>query len=489
MVVYWKEILAVLVSYQLYCVEGYCKRKTTRRPHIVLIVSDDQGWNDVSWHNPEVLTPHMDKLAKQGVKLENHYAHPVCSPSRGAILTGKYSHRLGLQFGSIIPNEAKFLPESATLLPEMLKEIGYTTHMTGKWHLGDCNKNLLPTSRGFDSFTGLLRGAGDYFTRQLFGVYDFWENETVYRPQEGSYNTDLFTQRAVEIIEKNNPKTSPLFLYVPYTSPHSPLQVPQKFMDMYPNVINPARRRYLGMVSSLDEGVGTIADALEKSGHMDNTVFIFLSDNGGNTDAGASNIPLRGIKGQLWEGGSKSAGFVYSPRFFKQEGCVHEGMIHAVDWFPTILDMADFNKDNKRNMCDKIDGVSQWKYIQTCQGSGREEFVYQIDDYVAKSAAIRVGDYKMIVGDPRVVDFSFGPSGNISLKLVDPNNKDIRLFNLKNDPTESNNLASRLPDKVKKMKIRLDELRKDSLPIEFPVWESNEIGSPNNIVSTEWCSV
>ncbi|XP_052070568.1 arylsulfatase B-like isoform X3 [Mytilus californianus] len=397
MVVYWKEILAVLVSYQLYCVEGYCKRKTTRRPHIVLIVSDDQGWNDVSWHNPEVLTPHMDKLAKQGVKLENHYAHPVCSPSRGAILTGKYSHRLGLQ--------------------------------------------------------------------------------------------DLFTQRAVEIIEKNNPKTSPLFLYVPYTSPHSPLQVPQKFMDMYPNVINPARRRYLGMVSSLDEGVGTIADALEKSGHMDNTVFIFLSDNGGNTDAGASNIPLRGIKGQLWEGGSKSAGFVYSPRFFKQEGCVHEGMIHAVDWFPTILDMADFNKDNKRNMCDKIDGVSQWKYIQTCQGSGREEFVYQIDDYVAKSAAIRVGDYKMIVGDPRVVDFSFGPSGNISLKLVDPNNKDIRLFNLKNDPTESNNLASRLPDKVKKMKIRLDELRKDSLPIEFPVWESNEIGSPNNIVSTEWCSV
>ncbi|CAC5391657.1 ARSB [Mytilus coruscus] len=264
------------------------------------------------------------------------------------------------------------------------------------------------------------------------------------------------------------------------------------------------------MVSSLDEGVGTIADALEKSGHMDNTVFIFMSDNGGDTNFGASNIPLRGIKTQLWEGGSKSVGFVYSPRFFKQEGCVHEGMIHAVDWFPTILDMAGFNKgdkilskfclksypvilgavsDKKRNMCGKIDGVSQWKYLQRCRGSGRKEFVYQIDDYVAKSAAIRVGDYKMILGDPRVVDFSFDPSGNLSIKPVDPNNTDIRLFNLKKDPTESNNLAYRLPNKVKKMKIRLDQLRTGSLPIEFPVWESNEIGSPNNIVSTEWCSI
>ncbi|CAC5416714.1 ARSB [Mytilus coruscus] len=167
MIVYKKDIFAVLVCYQLYYAEGYCKGKTNRRPHIVLVVSDDQGWNDVSWHNPEVLTPNMDNLAKQGVRLENHYVHPQCSPSRGAILTGKYSHRLGLQFGAIIPNEAKFLPESATLLPEKLKEMGYSTHMTGKWHLGDCNKNFLPTTRGFDSFTGLLRGAEDYFTRQL----------------------------------------------------------------------------------------------------------------------------------------------------------------------------------------------------------------------------------------------------------------------------------------------------------------------------------
>ncbi|XP_071131876.1 arylsulfatase J-like [Mytilus edulis] len=361
--------------------------------------------------------------------------------------------------------------------------------MTGKWHLGDCNKNLLPTSRGFDSFTGLLRGAEDYFTRRTFGVYDFWENGTVYTPQEGSYNTDLFTQRAVEIIGKNNPKTSPLFLYMPYTTPHFPLQVPKRFIDMYPNVKNPARRAYLGMVSSLDEGVGTIADALEKSGHMDNTFFIFLSDNGGDPNFGGSNLPLRGNKGSLWDGGSKSLGFIYSPRFLKHRGCLHKGMMHAVDWFPTILDIAGFNKDKKRNKFCHIDGVSQWKYLQRCRGSGRNEFVYQIDDYVAKSAAIRVGDYKMIVGDPRVAAFSFFPNGTILIKPIDPNSTDIRLFNLKNDPTESNNLASRFPNKVKKMMIRLDELRKDSLPTELPVLEANEIGSPNNIVSTEWCSV
>ncbi|CAG2250796.1 Arylsulfatase B,Arylsulfatase J,Arylsulfatase I [Mytilus edulis] len=249
-----------------------------------------------------------------------------------------------VKFGAIGVNEAKYLPESVTLLPEKLKQMGYSTHMTGKWHLGDCKKSVLPTSRGFDSFTGLLRGAEDYFTRKLFGNYDFWQNETVYRPPEDSYNTDLFTQRAVEIIEKNNPKTSPLFLSVQYTTPHFPLQVPQKFIDMYPNEINPARQRYLGMVSSLDEGVGTIVDALEKSGHMDNTVFIFMSDNGGDSNFGASNLPLRGNKVELWEGGSKSVGFVYSPRFLKHKGCVHEGMMHAVDWFPTILDMAGFNK-------------------------------------------------------------------------------------------------------------------------------------------------
>ncbi|VDI05602.1 Hypothetical predicted protein [Mytilus galloprovincialis] len=468
---------------------GYCKGKANRKPHIVLVVSDDQGWNDVGWHNQEVLTPNMDKLAKRGVRLENHYVHPQCTPSRGAILTGKYSHRLGFQFGALGANEAKYLPESVTLLPEKLKQMGYSTHMTGKWHLGDCKKSVIPTSRGFDSFTGLLRGAQDYFTRKLFGNYDFWQNETVYRPPEDSYNTDLFTQRAVEIIEKNNPKTSPLFLSVQYTTPHFPLQVPQKFMDMYPNENNPARRRYLGMVSSLDEGVGTVADALEKSGHMDNTIFIFMSDNGGDSNFGASNVPLRGNKGELWEGGSKSVGFVYSPRFLKHKGCTHEGMMHAVDWFPTILDMAGFNKGKRRKTFGHIDGVSQWKYLKRCRGSGRNEFVYQIDDYVAKSAAIRVGDYKMILGEPRVVDFSFDPIGGFSIKLADPNSTDIRLFNLKNDPTESNNLASRLPNKVKKMKIKLDELRKDSLPTAFPVFESNEIGSPNNIVSIDWCSV
>ncbi|CAG2253458.1 unnamed protein product [Mytilus edulis] len=211
--------------------------------------------------------------------------------------------------------------------------------------------------------------------------------------------------------------------------------------------------------------------------------------NGGDSNFGASNLPLRGNKVELWEGGSKSVGFVYSPRFLKHKGCVHEGMMHAVDWFPTILDMAGFNKGKRRKTFGHIDAVSQWKYLKRCRGSGRNEFVYQIDDYVAKSAAIRVGDYKLILGEPRVVDFSLDPNGGFTIKLADPNSTDIRLFNLKNDPTESNNLASRLPKKVKKMKMRLDELRRDSLPTAFPVFESNEIGSPNNIVSIDWCSV
>ncbi|CAC5397862.1 ARSB [Mytilus coruscus] len=174
---------------------------------------------------------------------------------------------------------------------------------------------------------------------------------------------------------------------------------------MYPNVKDEKRQTYLGMVSSLDFGIGKIVDALERNDHMDNMVFIFLSDNGGDLDFGASNIPLRGDKGDLWEGVTKSVRFVYSPKYLVQIGYIHNGMIDAVDWFSTILDIARYQQAKP----DHLDSVNQWKYLKKCSGSGRNEFVYNIDDDITKSAALRVDNYKQIIGDPRVyVNVYFG---------------------------------------------------------------------------------
>ncbi|XP_071173727.1 arylsulfatase B-like isoform X1 [Mytilus edulis] len=453
---------------------------TENPPHIVLILSDDQGWNDIGWHNSDVLTPNLDRLARQGVILENSYVQPVCTPSRAAILTGKYPFRTGLQWLVVENHQPKFLPTNITILPELLKKSGYTTHIAGKWHLGHCNEDVIPTKRGFDSFLGILKGGGDYYSRSFGGNYDFWRNEDIYFPPDGSYSTDLFTDRAVEIIENNDGKTSPLFLQISYTTPHFPLQVPKTFKDMYPNVTDANRQTYLGMVSSLDYGIGKVVKALERNDYIDNTVFIFLADNGGDLDFGSSNLPLRGDKGDLWEGGTKSVGLVYSPKYLGQSGCIHHGMIHAVDWFSTILDIARYQQEKP----DHLDSVSQWKHLKECSGSARSEFVYNIDDDIAKSAALRVDNYKIIVGDPRV--YNFNASTFVS-SPIDPNNTEVRLFDLQDDPSETKNLASENPLKVKTMLRKLDEYRKNSLPAVNPDYLPKNITHPNGILRLDWC--
>ncbi|XP_063418921.1 arylsulfatase B-like isoform X2 [Mytilus trossulus] len=448
-------------------------------PHIVLVLSDDQGWNDIGWHNPDVLTPNLIRLGKQGVILENSYVQPVCTPSRAAILTGKYPFRTGLQWLVVENHQPKFLPTNITILPELLKERGYTTHIVGKWHLGHCSEDVIPTKRGFDSFLGILKGGGDYYSMSFGGNYDFWKNEDIYFPPEGSYSTDLFTDRAVEIIENNDGKTSPLFLQISYTTPHFPLQVPKTFKDMYPNVTDANRQTYLGMVSSLDYGIGKVVNALERNDYMDNTVFIFLADNGGDLDFGSSNLPLRGDKGDLWEGGTKSVGLVYSPKYLGQSGCIHYGMIHAVDWFSTILDIAKYQQES-----DHLDSVSQWEHLKECSGSARSEFVYNIDDDIAMSAALRVDNYKIIVGDPRV--YNFNASTFVS-SPIDPSNTEVRLFNLYDDPSETRNIASENPIKVKTMLRKLDEYRKDSVTAANPDYLPKNITHPNGVLRLDWC--
>ncbi|XP_035694672.1 arylsulfatase B-like [Branchiostoma floridae] len=355
--------------------------------------------------------------------------------------------------------------------------------LRNKWHLGFCNWNFTPTYRGFDSFYGYYNGAEDYYTHVVANGLDLRDNKDVVKTKSGQYGTYFFTDRVVDIVEKH-PADTPLFMYLPYQNVHQPLQVPKRFEDMYASVQDENRRKLLGMVSALDEAVDNVTMAMKKAGLWDDTLVIFTTDNGGWISASGNNYPLRGGKVTLWEGGTRGVAFAHG-KMLQKTGYTNNEMIHAVDWFPTILAAAGGTAD------EAIDGVSQLDTIMSGQSSPRTEFVYNIDDeFPTKQGAIRVGDYKLIEGyagkpdgwilppnlagsqpdsgDPVIGTWLFnlkGETHSLSAGQLGPRHRDVALqpesqldsgdpvigtwlFNLKDDPTEHHNLADSMPDKL-----------------------------------------
>ncbi|XP_064601366.1 arylsulfatase B-like [Liolophura sinensis] len=458
------------------------------RPHVIFIVADDLGWNDVSWHNPQIISPNLDRLARNGVILNSSYVQPNCSPSRSCFMSGKYPYHTGFQNGIIPHLSPRGMPLSVTTLPQKLKEVGYSTHMVGKWHLGFCNWKYVPTFRGFDSFLGYYGGAEDYYTHTSGPGYDFrlndkfytFLNDKVYTFPRGSYSTNVFGQRAVDIINNHNPAT-PLFLYLPFQAVHAPLQVPKKYENMYAHIHNYKRRVFSGMVTAMDEAVGNITRALESTGLMENSVIIFTTDNGGPIVGGANNFPLRGEKKTLWEGGTKGSAFVYSKNFMKKTHYTNTEMIHAVDWFPTILHLAGGTPD------PTIDGVNQWATVSEGAPSARNEFVYNIND-IEHNAAIRVGKYKLIKGSAGRYNGWYRPPTKHSDLKMDTFQYNYRLYDIEADPTEHFDLASQLPQVVSMMRDRLENYRKSMVPAgDLP---DDPAGNPKNfggVWSPGWC--
>ncbi|XP_078577792.1 arylsulfatase B-like isoform X1 [Branchiostoma floridae x Branchiostoma japonicum] len=456
------------------------------KPHIVFIVADDLGWNDVGWHNPDVKTPVLDQLAHEGVILNQSYVNYVCTPSRTAFMTGYFPYHVGSQHLVFRPDQPSAIPSNFTFLPEKLKSLGYATHMVGKWHLGFCNWKFTPTFRGFDSYYGYYSGAEDYFTHfrsiRNEGGIDFHDNKDVVTDQNGTYSAYLFSQRAADIVKKHDPNT-PLFLYLPFQNVHAPLEVPKRFEDMYANVQDENRRKLLGMVSALDEAVGNVTMAMKKTGLWDNTLLIFTTDNGGMVIQSGNNYPLRGGKTTLWEGGTRGVAFAHG-KMLQKTGYTNNEMIHAVDWFPTLLAAAGGTAD------PGIDGVSQLDTILSGKPSPRTEFVYNIDDvFPTVQGAIRVGDYKLIEGFAGIFNGWYPPPNMTGSR---PNSGDpingTWLFNLKDDPTEHHNLADSMPDKLKEMRAKLDGFRKTLVPAINP--KGDPKSDPKNwggAWSPGWC--
>ncbi|CAH1099210.1 unnamed protein product [Psylliodes chrysocephalus] len=373
----------------------------TQKPNIIVIMADDMGFNDAGFHgSDEIPTPNIDALAYNGVILNRHYTQALCSPSRAAFLTGKYPIHTGMQHFVVLEMEPWGLRLNETIMPQLLKQNGYTTHAVGKWNLGFFKKEYTPTFRGFDTHYGYWQGFHDYYTHMNKASwsteigYDFRRNLDVDYDAKGKYSTTLFTNEAVKLIKEHD-TTNPMFLYLAHIAPHTgnkeePLQAPDEEIAKFAHIKDPERRIYAAMVSMLDQSVGTVIAALREKRMLQNSVILFFSDNGAS-DFG-SNYPFRGKKQTAWEGGNRNLAAIWSPLIQKPQR-VSNRLIHIIDWLPTFYSIAGLNKTEIPN----TDGLDMWESISEDKESPRTEMVYNIDT-IRKWGAIRQGDWKYIYG-------------------------------------------------------------------------------------------
>jgi arylsulfatase A-like enzyme len=416
----------------------------SKKPNIVFLLIDDLGYADCGFNGgKDILTPNIDRLAKAGSILENHYVQPVCSPTRSALMTGRYPTKTGI-YNVITPGAPWGLSLNERTLATALQEAGYSTAITGKWHLGEFEKAYQPNARGFDHQYGNFFGAIDYFTHIRNHQIDWYRNGT--QLKEEGYSTHLIAREACQTIEKNDQK-KPLFLYVPFNGVHSPFQVPEQYTKAYPNLVG-NRQKLAGMLAALDEAVGQIMASLKKAGMLENTLIVFSSDNGGPPPG--NNAPLRDYKATIYEGGTRAAAFAHWPGHIPA-GKNISGAMHIIDWYPTLLRLAG----GSLKQALPIDGKDVWPMITKGEPSPHKA-ILSVSNRGVSQAAIRMGDWKLIVADAEESD-------STSQKKQPKKYVSISLYNLAEDPGESRNLASTHPERVADMRKELSVLLKDAV--------------------------
>lgn len=409
------------------------------KPNFIFIIADDLGWADVAFHGGSAPTPHLDKLAAEGVELTHHYVAPVCSPTRAGLMTGRCWSR----FGVTTPQNERALPWDTLTLPRALKSAGYETCLTGKWHLGS-KPEWGPNHFGFDHSHGSLAGGvGPWDHRYKAGAF----SETWHRNgkllTEAGHATDLITQEACEWLASR--KDAPFFLYVPFTAVHLPLKEPQAWLEKVPAAIQgDVARHYAACVMHLDDAVGRIVATLGKTGRRDSTLLIFTSDNGGSAVENngqayppdgypsgrlpGNNQPLRGEKGGVYEGGTRVPCIASWPGALKPGK--HDFPVQITDWMPTFAALAGF----KPQKDPKWDGVNLWP--QLAGGAVPPARVLYTVAPGFKSRALRLDPWKLV---------EHGQGGKIRYELYD----------ILADPGETNDLAVLKPDVLATMKERL----------------------------------
>ena len=465
----------------------YSTTNAAAKPNILMFVIDDLGWNDTSYQGSDIPTPTIDKFAKEGIRLQQYYVQRMCSPTRAAIMTGRYPYHMGLA-RTVITNGYPFgMPLNQTTIANELKKGGYATHCVGKWDLGMHKWDYTPTYRGFDSFYGYYDAAEDYFTHSvgvsivgdddsndhddndeivtLFKGIDLRNDTKPVTDKNGVYSTNLFTEAIEQVIEEHDDDQGPFFIYAAYQSVHAPLEAPQRYLDKCQSIPYKNRRTFCAMLLAADEGIGNITKLLQEKNMLDNTIIIFTTDNGGQTMRGSSNWPLRGNKATVFEGGVRGAGFVWGANLPKLNYDNHQ-LIHVTDWLPTMVEgIAGLELDKDKWA---LDGYNVWPTITNDTDTPRKEILINLNPahpgFVGQ-AAIRSGDWKLITGMPNCSlfrEFRGDPcpdgwihlNGFIELPPYTPSL--TWLFNIKDDPNERNNVANLYPEKVQELKARIE---------------------------------
>jgi arylsulfatase A-like enzyme len=403
-----------------------------RHPNLVLVLADDLGWNDLSWHGSEIATPNIDRIFQQGVELERFYVSPMCTPTRAALLTGRSPVHFGLLFSVLTPWSQEGLPAREVTLAERLQQAGYATAAIGKWHLGHARPEYLPTAQGFEHFTGTLGGWIDYWSHRdpLHGTLD-WQRDGAAVIETG-YATRLLGDEALRFLERRDPER-PFFLYFAPNAPHAPLQAPEESEARYRHLPDATRGTYAGVIDALDREVGRLLDALDREGIARRTIVVFLSDNGAVTSQGGHNNPLRGEKATTYEGGIRVPAALRWPGRLPG-GRKSQQRMRDSDLFPTLLAAAEVAP-----LGAPAEGMNLWPVIQGEPERSREPFFFRIErkDFTWRAAID--GDWKLVTAEPTGYRQARTP----------------QLFRLGRDPGERNDLAPSEPERVAELERRL----------------------------------
>lgn len=414
---------------------GDAARGAGDRPHVVIFFADDLGFADVGYHGGEPRTPTIDRLAEGGVRFTQFYAQNLCSPSRAALLTGRYPFRMRLHEGVVSPWDRHGLPNRERTIAEALSDRGYQCAMIGKWHLGRYAENQLPMAHGFAFHYGCYTGGVDYMTHRTYlDGHDWFRcGDPVLEP---GYATDLLANEAEAVLAEHDPET-PLFLYVPFTAPHVPLQaIPSEF-SAYPSTMKATRRAYCAMVTRMDKAIARIVTALRDRGMFDETLIIFASDNGGvEGNGGADNGPFRGGKGTHYEGGVRVPALMHWPGRIDAGAVVNEPL-HLVDLYPTLLGLTGATHGD----APALDGKDAWKVI-TDGATG-------LHDEIPLSIGNRFID-TMRAGKWKILRFR---------ETVKRKGDSVELYDLDADPGETTNVAAKHPKVLARLVERLDAWR------------------------------